>query len=268
MIDKVKLLQERELAILIKIDELFREYNIKYFLAYGTVLGCVRHSGFIPWDDDIDIFVFGRDLPKVKEIFRSVNTGFLRLDDYDTAKNYPYSFPKIVDNRTSLKEDAFKLVDYKCGAYVDIFPLFDISDNIFKRFFSEKLRYVRHVMLRYYYIDVKGRALFVKIFHKILEKTCKIDHIQDKLYKTYIRESCNGAKYAEPNIFLKKSYLPKSMFDNSVRMLFEGNEFPIPIDYDKFLKIVYGDYMKLPSVEKRKSTHIMCELMIDGKNIE
>ena len=87
MIDKIKSLQERELAILIKIDDLFREYNIKYFLAYGTVLGCIRHNGFIPWDDDIDIFIFGRDLPKIKEIFRSVNTGFLRLDDYDTAKN-------------------------------------------------------------------------------------------------------------------------------------------------------------------------------------
>ena len=268
MIDKIKSLQERELAILIKIDDLFREYNIKYFLAYGTVLGCIRHNGFIPWDDDIDIFIFGRDLPKIKEIFRSVNTGFLRLDDYDTAKNYPYSFPKIVDDRTSLKEEAFKLVDYKCGAYVDIFPLFEHSDNILKRFFSEKWRYMRHVLLRYYYIEVQGRSLFVKIFHNIIKKICKIDRIQDKLYKTYIRESCNGSMYSEPTIFLKKNYLPKSMFDDSVRMLFEGNEFPIPIDYDRFLKIVYGDYMKLPPVEKRKSTHIIHDLMINGKSIE
>ena len=100
-------LQDIQLQILKELSTIFMKHDIKFFLAYGTLLGCVRHKGFIPWDDDVDIYILGEDYPKIKRIFDTEDTGNLVLQDYDT-QSYPYCFPKVIDKRTLLKEDTYK----------------------------------------------------------------------------------------------------------------------------------------------------------------
>lgn len=263
----VPILQARELKILNELSVLFGKHNIPFCLAYGTTLGCIRHKGFIPWDDDIDIFVWGEDLPRIKQLFREEDTGFLKLHDYDTVDNYPYCFPKVVDDRTSLKEEEFKSLNYMCGVYVDIFPLFEVSDNLLVRKFSENIRHLKYGLLRYYYMDTSDSGIVQKILNKISRVFCSATKLQTSLYKTYIHKSKGCRLVAEPNIFASKALVPKLLFENLVNMPFESGEYPVPSDYKTYLTLVYGDYMQLPPVEKRVSEHKMIGVVIDGTPI-
>lgn len=268
MIDIVKVLQMRELEILKGLVAILDAHGIRYSLAYGTTLGCIRHGGFIPWDDDIDIYVWGKDLVRIKEIFKTENTGFLSLHDYDTVENYPYCFPKVIDSRTSLREKEFEKIDYNCGVYIDIFPLFEVDDNLIIRFFKEKRRYIDYVLLRYYFMNVEERFVPVKLFHFFDRLFFNANKIQHRLFKLYTKPLKNRKLVAEPNIFSSTAYVPELIFKETIKMKFEDSEFCVPKDYIKYLRIVYGDYMKLPPEEKRVSEHKMVNVVIDGISIK
>ncbi len=259
-------LQKVELDILCELDRLFKENNIKYFLAYGTTLGCVRHGGFIPWDDDVDIFIFGEDYPKVKELFEKHDTGFLELHDYETKENYPYVFPKVVDTRTELKECDYSHVPYTCGVYIDIFPLFCVSDNKLIKFFAEKLRYLRYAKLRLYYADVNRCGKLRKVLSKTIKFTVNPIKLQKKLYTTYTAPKKDTLKYAEPLIFSEKAYINSCHVVDSVELDFAGKKLPVPIQYREYLTDTYGDYMKLPPEDMRVSNHSFEYVTIKEEN--
>lgn len=256
-------LQQIELGILREIDKLFRAHGIKYFLAYGTTLGCVRHRGFIPWDDDIDLFIFGEDYPKVKEIFKNNNIGFLSLHDYENQKDYPYVFPKIVDNRTELKENSLAHLPYLSGVYVDIFPLFSLSDNKISRFISEKLRYSRYSRIRLYYTNTEKTSGFRKILAKTIQRISDPKKIQKKLYVKYTSPKKNTEKYAAPLIFAEKDFIRSCYVKNSVELEFEGAKYPVPAEYREYLTDTYGDYMQLPPDDKRVSNHDFLHIKLE-----
>ncbi len=256
-------LQQIELGLLVEIDKLFREHGIRYFLAYGTTLGAARHKGFIPWDDDVDIFIFGEDYPKVKEIFKNNDTGFLSLHDYETHKDYPYVFPKIVDNRTELKENFFNHLSYMSGVYVDLFPLFSLSDNKAKKFFSEKLRYLRYSKIRLYYENADKASGARKLLAKAIQKLCNPERIQKKLYATYTAPIKDTEKLADPLIFAESTLHCTRRFKESTELCFEGKSFPVPLEYHEHLTDYYGDYMQLPPEDKRVSNHDFAHIKLE-----
>ena len=127
-------LQSKQLQMLEKLIEIFESNGIKYWMAYGSVLGAIRHDGFIPWDDDIDVYINGRDYEKLQKIFNKNVIDGLRLDDSFLCDNYPFTFPKIISDDTVLIENRLKNSEYKGGIYIDIFPLYSVNCNkIFRK---------------------------------------------------------------------------------------------------------------------------------------
>ena len=252
----VKELQARELEILKALAQVFEKNGIDFWLAYGTVLGCVRHQGFIPWDDDIDIYVRGEDYPKIRKIFAEQDTGFLALHDHTTAKGYPYVFPKVIDKRTRLKEKTFAHLDYVGGVYVDIFLLFDVPNSKMLRAISQKRRYFRYALVRGAYSNTATMGGAKKLATKLIKTFVSPKRVQNRLYKRYLRPlSAKRKLVTEPNVFTERYLSPKTYFDGVEQKMFEDVMMPIPLEYENYLTDTYGDYMRLPDEKDRVSCH-------------
>lgn len=242
------------LEMLINLKEILNKNEIDFFLAYGTCLGAVRHNGFIPWDDDIDIFIYGIDYDKLKKIFKEQDTGYLQLHDYSTCKNYPYTIPKIIDSRTILKEKKFEHLNYDCGIYIDIFLLSYTSDNYFYRKIINLKERIKYISLRSHYLNLSEYGIEKRVIFKILKFFTNPQAIQKSLYKFYINNR-KTQYYIPSDCFSEKYTVPVKYFDQKIDILFEKIEMPIPVKYEKILKKVYGDYLVLPEIEDRVSNH-------------
>ena len=254
--NEVKRLQSRELEILKAIAELFEKNNIDFWLAYGTTLGCVRHNGFIPWDDDVDIFIKGEDYARVVKIFEEQDTGNLALHDFNTAEGYPYIFPKIIDKSTKLKEKEYEDNEYVGGVYVDLFLLFELPNNKLIRRIKEKIRYIRYAKIRGYYKNLKNISGLKALFVKLLKKTVNCKRVQKKLYKGYTKPFKNNKRFLiEPNVFCEKNLIKSEYFKGKDIAPFEGCNMPIPLNVDSYLTDTYGDYMRLPDEKDRVPCH-------------
>ena len=252
----VKELQARELEILKALAQVFEKNGIDFWLAYGTVLGCVRHQGFIPWDDDIDIYVRGEDYPKIRKIFEEQDTGFLALHDHTTAEGYPYVFPKVIDKRTKLKEKAFTHLDYVGGVYVDIFLLFDLPNNKMLRAIKQKQRYFRYALVRGAYSNTDTMSGAKKAATRIIKAFVSPKRVQKRLYKGYLKPLSAKRRFVtEPNVFTEKCVSPKTYFSGAEQRTFEDVMMPIPLECEKYLTDMYGDYMRLPDEKDRVSCH-------------
>ena len=256
-------LQKEQLNILRELSKILDRENIPFFLAYGTMLGCIRHNGFIPWDDDVDIYIWGKDYPRLKSYFMNHKTGFLQFHDFETVQGYPYVFPKVVDGRTQLKEKTYSHLGYMSGVYIDIFPLFEVEDNPVLFALHDKMRYLRYALIKSYYVDDKRYRFPRNILIKILKKFVNPDKIQKTLYQTYIGKH-KGSRLTEPNIFGKHSLVRKTVFDKPTYHKYEGLSMPIPTEYDEYLTTMYGEYMKLPPEDQRVHTHSFAILQYKG----
>ncbi len=265
LLDEIKRI---ELEMLIYIDKLCRENNINYSLDGGTLLGAVRHNGFIPWDDDIDIFLLRKDFDRLMEILK-------RDDRYDSfipgeTDNYFYGFAKLADKNSLLKgEFENKLGFAKMGVFIDIF----VHDNIYKSDVIRMMRRVRKFQRfaivankkgSYYYSDSKKKELLKRIFlfpaHLVLS-------LMGSTY--WIGKAENEAKlFSENDVeYLadffgnltvkgsKKYLLPRKMYDDFTELEFEGHSFKAISNYRNYLRILYGDYMQLPPEEERVVPH-------------
>lgn len=252
---ELKELQLIEYNLLKDLVEILNRNGIRYWLAYGTCLGAARHNGFIPWDDDVDIYIHGEDYPKLQSIFMTQNTGYLELHDYSIKKGYPYVFPKVVNRNTKLKEKLFANINYECGVYIDVFPLFEISDYKFIRFFQYKRRLFYRMVIDAHYRDLKH----FRILSIFLRHCFDTEKIQSKLYHIYTRKHKNKEYLGEPlqygdNTKIAKLH-KKYNFEKNNILKFEGKEFSVPYDYNSYLTDQYGDWMTPPPESKRKTEH-------------
>lgn len=257
-------LQVKELDMLIKIASIFIEEKIEFFLACGTALGCARHEGFIPWDDDVDIYVHGYDYDKIRAVFANGPIDNLEFQDYTTVKDYPYPFPKIVATDTVLVEDPLKHLSYHCGVYIDIFPLAEVNNNKLIRFVSEKVRYFRYCELKAYYFKFDGAKRFLNTLAHVFVKP---NRTQKNLYFQYKTKQYNPLMLVDVGTFGKQALLEAVNFDGIEMMPFEGVRMPMPKGYKNYLTAYYGDYMKLPEEDQRVSRHHIKELVIEGEKV-
>lgn len=258
-----EILQVKELQMLKEVRNILQTNGIPFWLACGTMLGCVRHQGFIPWDDDIDIYIRGKDYPRVRELFAGLKETNLEFQDYSAVKDYPYTFPKFAARDTVLVEEALTDVDYHCGVYIDIFPLYGITDNAFLRTLQEKKRYFRYALLRArYHGSFSGGKR--KILGFLARKLISPVRVQQKLEKTYTRDR-EGTKYLiDPGVFGQNALVRSESFSETTEMRFEDSKMPVPKGFDAYLCDYYGDYMQLPPKEKQVSQHHIAQLEIQG----
>lgn len=253
-----------QLTILREIDNFAKINGLRYSLGYGSMLGAVRHKGFIPWDDDIDIIMPREDYEKFKSKYKSDLYEIVSSD----SDGYFYPFMKLVDKNTYVKMADNATIH---GIWIDIFPIDKIPNNPFFR----KIFLLRSFWLRSLLISattdfsekiIKKKKLkrFLKILCEIFGKQNVVKHYE-KLNKKYVSKnkkyfSCLSSPYT-----LKEVYDADELFDNLKKYEFENYEFNGINNYDSYLKMLYGDYMKLPSFDKRRTHRIEAWRLDDEK---
>lgn len=254
--DREILIEERRIIlvdILNYIDNVCTNNNLNYFIAYGSLIGVIRHKGFIPWDDDIDVWVPIEDYGKLLNIIE--NEGKYQVGNNIYDKNWFINFAKVSDKRTILVDDRQSNFTYKGstqrGVAVDIFPLYEI--NTLKIAIIEILCKIRRLCYWYEHDFLNGwkRVLLgtletfgfrTKRISKMLFKIENIKTSSDQL-------GCSLSPYGKKDSFNKES------FSKSIRMPFESIYVRVPVGYHEILKVIYGDYMTPPPEEQRQQLY-------------
>lgn len=260
---ELKMLHSLELKIALEIKRVCKKNNIRFFLAYGSLLGAVRHNGFIPWDDDLDIAMPREDYEKFIRIFnQETNTDEYFLENWDTEANYGLSFTKIKLNGTVFEENSIRGTNTHKGIFVDVFPYDELIGD------KKKIRKTaRRVLIlgkiykfRLGYLPTNPKNRRQKIEAQIigaLAKPISKKWIRRKLYQEETRYNGTNAPFTTfiSGAYNVRDYFERSLLDESIEMEFEGVKFPIPENYEQILTCIYGDYMHLPPVEKRVFRH-------------
>jgi lipopolysaccharide cholinephosphotransferase len=254
-------IQLSSLDILEKIDNICSKLDIDYFVMYGTLIGAVRHQGFIPWDDDVDIMMPRQDYLKLAEYFRSVNRdATLRLFTVDD-EDYPYMIPRVSDVRYEISVENEKHCGM--GTFVDIYPIDEISDNLQTSIRTGRyygmLSSLFFMSTRISYPKTSG---FVKNLIKrpafSLAKLLGKKNLQRKLnieYEGELRTRYVGCLQWMTSDY-RRNVFERELLLGRKRMPFEGIEVNVPENYHQILTDYYGDYMKLPPIELQKPHHL------------
>ncbi len=256
----IKELRSIQLNILDHVDTFCKEHNIRYFLCGGTMLGAVRHKGYIPWDDDIDIMMLRDEYDKFIQLYYEIDKSEFHIHHYTFERYFPYSFAKIDNSNTTFIENmAGKTTPI--GVNIDIFPIDVVPEDISKqKWMFRRFEFLQTIMELKQVQPIKGRVwyknLILHISH-ILLRPVPIHFIVKLLNKNATRYNNQSSKYCAIAVwgYGRREMNLRSNWDDFILMPFEKQAFPVPIGYDKYLSCVYGDYMKLPSEEKRVSTH-------------
>ena len=249
-----------ELDILKVFAEFCEKHELRYFLAYGTLIGAVRHQGFIPWDDDIDLHMPHDDYRALIQLFNGEMTDSpLRLVAPEDEQAV-HTFVKIIDTRTVKIESNIVYPGDCLGVDIDVFPLDGQPDSeqIHKKWYNKlKNLYTRilYRSLNIHYGGLKRRLglLFFRVFDHKREELLKK---ADKLHALYPYETSCYVGCIESSFDVIRDRFKKECFSDYQTLTFEGFPFRVPCRYHEVLTALYGDYMQLPPEEERVTHHI------------
>lgn len=253
--------------ILLWFDAFCKQNNLRYWLCGGTLLGAIRHKGFIPWDDDIDVMMPRCDYAQLAHLFPT--EGYYDLCMPLNTRGYAYSFSKLIDNRTIKQEAALRKSVNRIGVDIDIFPIDNIPNNE-----RESLHYFKRIE----YLDLwlfcmnasysKGKTIVSTFLRNVGVMTAriaeclnwdsreKILHRFDKLSQKYNQTDCDYWGITSIGHYGVKERNLKQGYNTTIKVEFEGHLFPAPISYDAYLRKLYGeDYMKIPPQKERLTHH-------------
>lgn len=242
-----------ELDILIYIDNICRENNLRYYLFYGTLLGAIRHKKFIPWDDDIDIVMPREDYEKFISLFEKQSSTAKYQCQVPLKNGYFYEFAKVYDTTTWVDETDVCTSDG--GLWVDIFPLDGLNPkDRWAHKMLQLLNRCRSAAVRTKFPHRTSGGLVVPEY--LFWCTCRLIGYKAFLKKSiaiskrYKYDKCEYVGYASSYPALHK-YMKKEWLEETIDVEFEGQRFIAPKDYHHILTNIYGDYMKLPPEDKR-----------------
>ena len=261
-----------EIDLLTQLDRICEKYGLTYCVGAGTLLGAVRHKGFIPWDDDIDVYMLRPDYDRLMGLADEFKEPYFLQNSY-TEKNLLRTYARLRNSQTTgtTKMDQYRILNH--GIFIDIFPLDGVSENV-------------RVDRRQYFLNTVQRKLFEA--YNASKAPCQEDSISKKLKYPFkkllaevmIRDKNRLFSSFERNISrfsvesteiwgnrtivfeCPKSRRPIADWKNLVRMPFEFIEVPVPVNYDSMLRQQYGDYMKIP---ENKGGTMHGELIIESE---
>ena len=258
--------QQVELNVLKEVIKICNRHNLTYFAIGGTCIGAVRHNGFIPWDDDIDIAMPRKDY----ELFRTKYYRELpkkyKLLDYDNSKSHSFVFSKVHDSTTTMIDKyAIGSPDRFTGAFVDIMPV----DGLPKKYGKAKKQAQRiqyliqlNILRRQKKDSISGSYVILKrLIKPIINVFTKYNTFSNLIYKTMSKYKYGCSDYVlftwRPNKTrpLHRRIFKYSYFKDLIEWPFEDIFIKIPAKYDEYLKQDFGDYMTIPDVDNRNSGH-------------
>jgi lipopolysaccharide cholinephosphotransferase len=271
-VDEIK---QIELNILKNVAEFCDNRNIRYYLGGGTLLGAVRHKGFIPWDDDIDISMPREDYLRFVHEYNGYNDNYM-VKSIETDPDYWRTFAKVFDTRTWLKEDVIRVPKKDNAVFIDIFPIDGLPESVFRQFIlfreQEFLNFLYHGSAWNYtksfkykdsksrYAELKGvirtvlKFIAVTVLYplpttrlvRLINRNASKYPYKDSKYVGAIVDCAHGAACEK---MLREKFEPRIQFE------FEGDKFWGPQGYEEYLTSLYGDYNELPPKDKRVTHH-------------
>lgn len=262
--DLNKELKQCEVEILKSFIKACDELEIRYYLMGGTMLGAIRHKGFIPWDDDIDVGMPRKDYDIFLEKGQSLLPSHMFLQTHNTDPEFPGAFAKIRNSNTTFIESSIRTRNINHGVWIDVFPLDYYPDD------PKEGQKMRRKWNRYSYRI--GQACFSKAsqasipsIKKKIIRTCRgalytimMPDLEKTIQKreTLIRETAQSSWYANwSGAWGSREVVPSEWYGTGALKEFEGIMCRVPTEYDKWLSQVYGNYMELPPVDKRVTHH-------------
>lgn len=257
-------LKRIQVDMLEKIHEFCTNNKINYFLSYGSLIGAVRHKGYIPWDDDIDISM---PRPDYDIFIHSFNGKFSELSVLAPELNWNFFEPyaNVYDNRTILLEDDNLHHGVEIGIKIDIFPIDGVPND------KKKYKTLRKKILRLNWLrGIKKESLFEQLMriyktkhgfksliYRFMHPFIKYEKIQKKIHELALECDYNSSEYVESIVFQPKCWTQKKkeFYNDFIDVKFERLTLKAPKNYDSYLKMIYGDYMKLPPEKERVYSH-------------
>lgn len=246
-----------QIEILDVVSSFCEENNINYWLDSGTLLGAIRHKGYIPWDDDIDIGMLREDYDKFAELFNQSNDRY-RFVDIDNTPDFYVAFGKVMDTNTILYEPDKNGVRSCVNIDIFIYDNAPDDDRLVKKMYNRRDRIA--------YISLFSRGSQITKNDSVLKKVIKMcTHIclcgfsSSKCIKKLV---ANSKQYSKRNTKRVGNFTAvtriasdKKIFSSFVDVEFEGKFYKAPEGYDEWLSDFYGDYMQLPPIEKQVTHH-------------
>ena len=266
----VRSIQLKIVDVLKEFQRVCKKHNLQYFAIGGTCIGAVRHNGFIPWDDDIDVAMPYEDYVRFIEIAENeLETGYSLIGP-DNCRHYLSSYIKLHDQNTTFIESfCQKYPDRYTGVYIDIFPIFGLPNNKIKQRVLEARCQIQNrlnVLTRFPLCDeisLKGKIIWLLCIplRWILPLNYFVEK-QRKMLSVYPIGAADKVifcwrpipKKEKQDEWYKNIFLAED-FRSSLETPFEDITISIPIGYDRYLRMEFGDYMKLPPIEKQISLH-------------
>lgn len=258
-------MQEVSLEILHTIASICEKQHFRYALIYGTLIGAVRHKGYIPWDDDVDIMMPRPDYDRLLEYLKENIADYphLKVFNREECPEYPYMITRISDQRYRIEMENEK--PFGLGVFIDIYPYDGLGDNkeeaVAFGMKGDRLSSFCYQATREHFAIETTTSTFRKLikypvylFSKMIGK----DYFQNQLAKLARVKDYDNSEYVGCVIWLswgEKDIFPREWFDETILVPFEKYEFRIPKEFDKVLRHEYGDYMILPPEKDRVGHH-------------
>lgn len=256
----IKEVQRLSVEILNEIATICEEKGFQYFLIYGTLIGAVRHNGFIPWDDDLDIMMPRPDYDKLMDYMKKEYKGKLELFTKEVNEKYPYMIARISNPDYLIQSEYVE--DYGIGAFIDVYPLDGMGVTL-----KECLKYEKKIKYLGSLCFMAGRKKLVKD-PKPLRRLVKFfiwkwatlmgkKHYFKKIDRILLTKDYNTSNYVGCPAWyaVDGKFFEKKVFQELIKHNFEGELYYIPKEYHHILTKTYGDYMKLPPEKDRVGHH-------------
>ena len=258
-------LHQELIGIMDDVDKACKKLNLKYYLVGGTLLGAIRHKGFIPWDDDLDIAMPRPDFDKFMQMAEKYLPTYMKIMWVTTNENHPFLFAKVVDCRTLFQQRS----RYNDGIFIDVFPLdyspaFSPSLNVRKKMAVYLCRIIRikntkNVRLKTFKYFVMSKILSNKFAQKAILHLLTTAQNNGKTHLANF-----GSQYN-----LSKQTLPVDWYGGGIPVQFEGRTYMAPNDYCQVLNSIYGaNYMQIPPEAKRRCHYPVKVKFSDGEIME
>lgn len=269
---QLKQTHEIQVELLNQVDRICRKHNIRYMLTGGTLLGAVRHKGFIPWDDDVDVRLERCEYERFCEVCQQELDGDkFFFQTYKTDKNYPWFYGKLRYNYSRYVRVGQEHLDMNDGIFLDIFPTDGMPNNVIGRTFTLiKCRLLKK-MLYSVVGSVHEKNPVKRVVYKIMNKYPK--RLVYKSFEAMAKKYSDNkyryvTDYSFPSHIIQSEYCSRDWLSDLFEIEFEEKKYYTISAYDRWLTIGYGNYMELPPVEQRHGNNDIVIFSVHEENVQ